>query len=87
MSKRNGSQGSAKGDVLTHKEDPILSPNQVAKMINKAPGTVLGWIRDGLMDAIKYPGEPGRFGVRESVVMNLLSNSALADRVNQNGNY
>lgn len=63
----------------THKEDPILTPTEVGRRIGKAPNTIFGWIKDGLLEAIPQPG--GRWGVRESTVNRLLAGSNLEARV------
>jgi len=76
----------AKQAVPTHKEDEILTPNEVGAMVRKSGNTIRQWIKDGLLEAIKYPGRVGQFGVRKSEAMKLISNSALADKVAINGN-
>lgn len=84
MSRRNGSH--RQSETPTHKEDPIITPTEVGKMIGKSRATVISWIKDGLMEAIRFPGEPGRFGVRTSEALKLLQNSALAEKVQTDGN-
>ena len=76
----------ARQEPKTHKEDPILSAPDVARMIGKHQNTVRSWINDGLLEAIPFPGHKGRYGVRRSVVMRLLSNSSLADRITEDVN-
>jgi hypothetical protein len=66
-------------DVATHADDPILTPSEVGRQIGKVPQTVLNWIRDGLLPAVKMP--TGLWGVRKSEVNKLLAGSSLQQRV------
>lgn len=67
----------AKEDPKPHKEDPIMSPNEVGRLVNKTGNTIRQWIKDGLLRAIKYPGRAGQFGVRRSEALKLIRNSGL----------
>lgn len=62
----------------THKEDPILSPAEVARRIGKSGPTVIEWIKSGLLRAIWMHG---RWGVRTSEVNKLLEASEIKGRV------
>lgn len=60
----------------THKEDPIISVREAAKLMGKSPQTVGRWIRDGLMRALRRPDDRV-IGVRRSTVDAILSSSDL----------
>ena len=79
---RNGNR--AENEPATHKEDPLITPTEVGRMIGKSHITVLNWIRDGLLAHVRYPD--GRFVVRRSVVLKLLRNSAFSEKVASDGN-
>jgi excisionase family DNA binding protein len=66
-------------DPPTHAEDPILSASEVARQLGKVPQTILNWIKDGLLTAVRQPG--GRLCVRKSEVNKFLGGSALNQRV------
>lgn len=67
------------GNPPTYEEDPILNPNEVARQLGKHRNTILNWINDGLLVAIKGPS--GLWGVRKSQINKFLGGSALNTRV------
>lgn len=87
MAKHGHNTQQTKPEVPTHKEDRIMSPNEVGKMIGKCGQTVRNWCKEGLLDFVQYTGRPkGHFGIRRSDAVRLISNSALADKVQFDGN-
>lgn len=71
--------GLARQDEPTAKDDPLLSPVEVARQLGKHPNTIRSWIRDGLLAVVRMP--TGLFLVRKSLVNNLLRASALNKEV------
>jgi len=68
-----------KREPLTHEEDPILTPSEVARQIGKSPSTVGRWIREGTLAAHRNP--KGQWGVRRSEMNKWLSGSNLDAQV------
>lgn len=66
-------------DPPTHEEDPLLNVSEVGRQLGKAPATILNWIRDGLLNAVRGPS--GLWSVRKSEVNKFLGGSALDKRV------
>ena len=64
---------------LTSEEDELLSPSEVGRRLGKHPSTILRWIEDGLLQAIRLPS--GLWVVRASQVNQILSGSAITGRV------
>ncbi|MFG0262871.1 MAG: helix-turn-helix transcriptional regulator [Novipirellula sp. JB048] len=55
---------------LTHKEDPILTYTDAAKMLGKHRSTISRWVGDGLLTSLRMPS--GLPGVRQSEIEKLL---------------
>jgi excisionase family DNA binding protein len=62
-------------DPPTHQDDPLLTPSEVGRQLGKSPNTIVNWIRDGLLNAVRMPS--GLWAVRKSEVNKLLTASAL----------
>lgn len=69
------------GAPPTHSDDPLITPEEVARRIGKTGPTVRQWIKDGLLKAIRQPS--GLFMIRTSEVNKLLGASALQTTVSK----
>lgn len=63
----------------SHEDDPLLSPAEVARRLGRHPQTVWNWIREGLVEVVKQPGESIR--VRQSVVNRFLRGTNLQKEI------
>ncbi len=63
-----------KDEPLTHEEDPILNVGEVGRQLGKHRSTIWRWAKDGLLEAIRMPGN--HVGVRKSEVNKILKASA-----------
>ena len=53
-------------EAKTNEEDPLLTLKAAGDMFNRSPQTVMAWIQQGLLEAVRMPS--GKFAVRESTV-------------------
>ena len=57
-----------RGDEMEHKQDRLLSTNEVAERLHIHPNTVRNMLRDGRLQAIKTRGRTGQYRFRQSDV-------------------